>query len=312
MNRLRHAATPIDVIRVPIALGADREGVDRGATELDVALRRRLTARGFPEILDRLSASVEITVVSRDAVVHDARLPGTALHVAAIASAAREVASAVGAAVLAGRFALVIGGDHALSIGSLAGAALGGRLGVIWIDAHGDINTPETSPSGHVHGMPLAAACGRGPEPLTRIGGQARLDLADLVYIGVRDLDPGERALLRDSPARVHTMSAIDERGLDDVICDTLAWFRARDVDRVHLSFDVDVLDPSIMPGTGTWVPGGLSYREAVRLLTQLRASDMPLVSADVVELNPLLDPSGCSTEVAAGLTAVLLGEILL
>jgi arginase len=235
-----------------------------------------------------------------------------ALHVDAIATASAELAAAVGAAVTSGRLALVIGGDHALSIGSLAGAGSVCRLGVIWLDAHADINTPETSPSGHVHGMPLAAAIGRGPRELVAIGEQADLRLDDLVYIGVRDLDPGERLLLRESPALVYPMASIDSIGVDAAVREAARRLRERRVDAVHVSFDLDVLDPAIMPGTGTRVPGGLTFREAHRLFTLLRESDLPIVSVDVVELNPLLDPSGASTEVAAALTAVLLGEEML
>jgi arginase len=312
LNRLKDRSVPIDVIRVPMALGADREGVDRGATELDNALRRRLEQRGFPDILARLSSSAEITVTARGACVRLPHPTENALHVDAIAAASQDLAAAVRAAVSSGNLALVIGGDHALSIGSLAGAGSDCRLGVIWLDAHGDINTPETSPSGHVHGMPLAAAIGRGPRELVAVGAQADLQLDDLVYIGVRDLDPGERRLLRESPALVFSMAIIDSIGIDAAWGEAARRLRERRVDAVHVSFDLDVLDPAIMSGTGTRVPGGLTYREAHRLLTLLHECDLPIVSVDIVELNPTLDPDGASTEVAAALTAVLLGEEML
>jgi arginase len=215
----------------------------------------------------------------------------------------------VSAAVLAGHLPLVIGGDHALSIGSIGGAALSRRLGVIWIDAHADINTPQTSPSGHVHGMPLAAAIGRGPQVLIDVAAGGRLALENLVYIGVRDLDRGERELLRASGALVVSMDRVDEMGLRAIARETVERLLANGVEAVHLSFDLDSLDPTILPGTGTRVPGGFTFREARRLLTLLRESDLPIISADVVELNPLLDPSGGSTEIAASLTAALLGE---
>jgi arginase len=308
-NRLADARVPVDVIRVPMALGADREGVDRGARELDEALRQRLRSRGFPEILGRLHDSLEITVAPLG---HTVRQPGRyphALHVDAIAAASRELSSAVSAAVLAGHFPLVLGGDHALSIGSIGGAALSRTLGVIWIDAHADINSPETSPSGHVHGMPLAAAIGRGPQPLVDVAAGGRLALKNLVYIGVRDLDPGERDLLRDSDALVYTMDRVDALGLLAVAHGAIEHLLSNSVEAVHLSFDLDSLDPTILPGTGTRVPGGFTYREARQLLTLLRESDLPIISADVVELNPLLDSTNGSTEIAAGLTAALLGE---
>lgn len=311
-NRLKDTRIPIDVIRVPMALGADREGVDRGAAELDQGLRARLSQRGFPEILLRLREATEISVEPLTPLPRSDHPHPNALHLDAISAAARELAERVGSSVLAGRMALIIGGDHALSIGSLAGAAQAGRIGVIWVDAHGDINTPETSPSGHIHGMPLAAAIGRGPRELVEIGASADLSLDDLVYIGVRDLDPGERVLLRQSPALVFPMSSIDVLGVEGVVRETCRRLTERAVDAVHLSFDLDVLDPLIMPGTGTRVPGGLTYRESHRLLTLLRESDLPIVSIDVVELNPALDPTGGSTEIAIGLAAALLGETLL
>lgn len=311
-NRLANRSVPIDVLRVPMALGADRLGVDRGAAELDQALRARLEARGFPQILERLRPAREITVAPLPVTRHSDHPNPRALHLDAIAAAAQELAAAVGAAVSQGRLALVIGGDHALSIGSLAGAARAGRLGVIWIDAHGDINTPETSPSGHIHGMPLAAAIGLGPAELVDIGAPADLRLADLVYLGVRDLDAPERELLRSAAALTYPMSSIDTLGIVTAAHNAIQHLTKQGIDAVHLSFDLDVLDPTIMSGTGTRVPGGLTYREAHHLLTLLRDSSLPIVSIDVVELNPVLDPSGTSTEIAAGLTAALLGETML
>lgn len=299
------------MILVPLALGAVCAGVERGAAELDAALRRRLRERDLPEIARRLRETGDIAVAPLDACPPDPRARGNALHVEAIAAACGELAAVVGASVTAGRLPLVLGGDHALSIGSLAGAASAGRLGVIWIDAHGDINTPATSPSGHVHGMPLAAALGRGPTALVEVAARSRLCFEDIAWIGVRDLDPAERALLRESPA-VYPLSAVDELGIAGVARAVIAHMRARGVEAVLISFDLDVLDPALMPGTGTRVPGGLTYREARQLLTALRESDLPIVAVDVVELNPLLDPTGGSTQVAAGLTAVLLGETVL
>ena len=310
-NRLKDPQVPIDVIQVPMALGADRHGVDRGAAALDDAVRQRLRSRGFDYVADRLGSSTEIAVDALDSVPASDHPSATALHVDAIAEASRRLAGEVERSVKCGNLALVIGGDHALSIGSLAGASTLGRLGVIWIDAHADINTPDTSPSGHVHGMPIAAAIGRGPEQLIHVGSRADLRLEDLVYIGLRDLDLGERVLLRESPALLYPISSVESLGIVAVTYEAIRRLMERRVDAVHLSFDLDALDPTIMPGTGTPVPGGLTYREARQLLSLLRASDLPIVSVDVVELNPTLDPTGGSLEVAAGLTAALLGEEL-
>lgn len=311
-NRLKDPQVPIDVIQVPMALGADRHGVDRGAAALDDAVRERLRSRGFDYVVDRLHSSTEIAVDALGSTPASDHPSVTALHVDAIAEASHRLAEEVERSVTAGNLALVIGGDHALSIGSLAGASSLGRLGVIWIDAHADINTPETSPSGHVHGMPIAAAIGRGPDQLVRVGSRADLRLEDLVYIGLRDLDLGERRLLRESPALLYPISSVESLGIAAVTYEAIRRLFERRVDAVHLSFDLDVLDPTIMPGTGTPVPGGLTYREARQMLSLLRASDLPIVSIDVVELNPTLDPTGGSLEVAAGLTAALLGEELI
>lgn len=306
-NRLKDQQVPIDVIQAPMALGANRAGVDLGAAELDQAVRARLASRGFTGIVDRLSRSQVIDVQP----LGKARERGNVetLNVDTIAAACQGLAAAVEKSVRAGNLALVLGGDHALSIGSLAGAASAGRLGVIWLDAHGDMNIPETSPSGNVHGMPLAAATGRGPRALTDIGERSNLRLEDLVYIGLRDLDPGERLLLRDSPALVYPISSVETLGVAAITYEAIRRLFERGVDAVHLSFDLDVLDPGIMPGTGTPVPGGLTYREAHHMLSLIRASDLPIVSVDVVELNPALDCTGGSLNVAAGLTAALLGE---
>lgn len=311
-NRLADPDIAIDVFRAPMALGANRDGVDQGASALDEALRRRLDTRGYPEILGRLRASIDIPVVPLDPANPDRGDEPNAWHARDIAAACAVLAEGVTESVAAGRMALVLGGDHALSVGSLAGAGVAGRLGVIWVDAHGDINTPEISPSGNVHGMPLAAALGHGPRDLVAVGSRSGLRLDDLVYIGLRDLDPGERALLADGPALVWTADDVEDRGIAEVVTASVDRLLANDVDAVHLSFDLDALDPTIMPGTGTRVPGGLTYREATRMLALLRRSGLPIVSADVVELNPLLDPSGGSTAIAAALTAALLGETIL
>ena len=306
-NGLKDPQVPIDVIQVPMALGANRRGVDRGAAELDHAVRERLAKRGFESIVERFTGSQTIPVASLDSMPADD--DSTAKHADAIAAVVAKLSTAVETCVRQSRLALVVGGDHALSIGSLAGAATAGRLGVIWLDAHGDINTPETSPSGNVHGMPVAVALGRGPERLVEVGRRSDLRFEDLVYIGLRDLDPGERALLRDSPALVYPISSVETLGIAAVTYEAIRRLLERGVDAVHISFDLDVLDPTIMPGTGTPVPGGLTYREARHMLSLIRASDLPIVSVDVVELNPELDCSGGSLEIAAGLTAALLGE---
>lgn len=309
-NRLK--AGPIQPVCFPLALGAVRAGVELGAAALDDALRARLIRRGFPDLLERLRPAITIPAPQAgDEPLDGRRRPGEAMYLDEIAASMPPLASAVADAIRDGALALALGGDHALSLGTLAGAAATAeRLAVLWIDAHGDINTPETSPSGHVHGMPLAAALGRGPSVLTDLfAGTPPIRPEDTVMLGLRDLDPGERAWLAERTIHYATMAHIDDRGLDATIADAIDRLRASGADAVHVSFDLDVLDPLLLPGTGTRVYGGLTFREAARLLRMLRDSDLPIRSLDWVELNPALDPSGGSTAVAAELLAIALGE---
>lgn len=309
-NRFKDRATPVELVQVELNLGANRAGAEQGAAALSEALRRRLANRGFDDVARRIERIAEVRAPALDEAV---ALPDEeALHVTAIARVSREVADLVGAALQGGSAVLALGGDHSMSIGTLAGASRLGRLGVIWVDAHGDINTPATSPSGRVHGMPVAVALGYDPPEIVAVGHQFDVQLDDLIYIGVRNLDHGERALLRQSPAQVYTMASIDRLGIAGVAAEAIERLTERGVDAVHLSFDLDVLDPSVIIGIGSPEPGGLTYREADQLLTLLRSSDLPRVSADFAELDPTLDPSGQSVRLAAGLAARLLGEEIL
>ena len=307
-NRLGGA--PIRPILVPLALGAMRAGVEQGAEVLETALRARFTGDHRPELLARLRPA---ETVACPALAGDAgqTAPGAALHVGEIAATDAEVARRVWDAIDAGELALTLGGDHALAVGTVAGAvAASGRLAVLWIDAHADLNAPASSPSGHVHGMPLAVALGRGPERLTGLRGPApKIRMEDTYLFGVRDLDPAERAWRREGQIHCASMADIDGAGLETTLHALLEQMRRSGVDAVHVSFDVDVLDPLLLPGTGTRAWGGLTFREAARLLRLLRGADLPVCSLDWVELNPTLDPTGASTEIAAALLAVALGE---
>jgi len=192
-------------------------------------------------------------------------------------------------------------------VGSVIGCARLERTGLLWIDAHGDFNTPETSPSGNIHGMPLAALCGLGPKrlvDLVRPG--AKLRPEDVVLIGIRDLDEQEKRLMRAAGVTVYTMKEIDSRGLPQVAAEALQ--QVGGLSRVHVSFDADVLDPEIAPGVGTPVPGGLTYREA-HLLMELLADSGRITSLDLVEVNPILDRSNLTANTLVGLTASLLGK---
>jgi len=300
----------IQPILVPMALGSVHAGVDLGAAALERELRRRWQAKGLCETLDRLQPPDHVSVTSLDGPDKETA-PGSAMYLQEIASSAARQVDLTRQTIESGRLALTLGGDHAVAIGSVAGASMAARrLAVIWIDAHADLNWPEVSPSGHIHGMPLGASLGRGPGALTGIGREAvKVRNADTYLFGVRDLDPSERDWISEAEIHCTTMATIDERGLGTAACRMIDIIRRSGTDAVHLSFDVDVLDPAVLPGTGTPVRGGLSFREAARLLRLLRDSDLPIRSLDWVELNPILDPSGASLGVAAELLAIALGE---
>ncbi len=202
-----------------------------------------------------------------------------------------SLADAVEAAVVAGRFPLVLGGDNSVSIGSMAGVSrVEPRHGLIWVDAHADFNIPETTPSGNIHGMPVAAIVGDGDPRLTDVGGCSPKALeTNLVWIALRDVDRGERERVRSSQATAFTMRDVDEMGMRRIAAEAIRIATHGGVDHVHLCFDMDSIDPRYAPGTGTPVPGGLSYREAHLLMEALNDSGI-VTSADFVEVNPALD----------------------
>ena len=302
----------IQPILVPMALGSMRRGVEQGPEALSTHLRSRWEERRDAHLLARLSDAETVPVASlleSDPVRH----PGQALYAYEIAEASLGLAVRTRAAIENGELALTLGGDHSVAIGSVAGAALAcQRLAVIWIDAHADMNWPEVSPSGHVHGMPLGVSLGRGLPELTHIGVDPELRAEDVYLIGVRSLDYAERGWIREGKINCSTMDDIDDLGFGVVIERTIQQIKMSGVDAVHISFDVDALDPSIMPGTGTPSIGGMTFREAGYLLRRLRSSDLPIHSLDWVELNPMLDPTGNSTTAAAELLAIALGEELI
>ncbi len=303
------AEVAIKPILVPMALGSMRRGVEQGPQVLSTGLRARWEDRRDDALLSRLREPETISVAPLPETDPE-RHPGQAIHAHEIAQASLRLAERARLAIEQGDLPLVLGGDHAVAIGSVAGAALGcTRLAVIWIDAHGDLNWPRVSPSGHVHGMPLGISLGHGLSELTSIGPNPELRAEDVYLIGVRSLDFAEREWLREGEITCTTMAEIDDAGLDPVIERTIQRIEASGADAVHLSFDVDALDPLVMPGTGTPSIGGFTFREAAHLLRRLRASDLPIHSLDWVELNPALDPSGGSSEAAVELLAIALGE---
>ncbi|CAA9545395.1 MAG: Arginase [uncultured Thermomicrobiales bacterium] len=305
---------PIRPLAMPLWLGAERPGVELGAAALDQGLRERWRARRIPALLDRLEATIAIPVPD-PADAFDRLHRRTLEFVPEVAAGCAALAESVAAAVSNGELALTLGGDHALTIGSLAGAAraaanAGDRVGVLWFDTHGDLNTPATSPSGHLHGMAIAAALGLDAPALGalgRFGPSVRPE--DVCLLGGRDLDPAERDRIADLGIWTLTMEEWTDAGIVSGVGAALDHLAARRVAHVHVSFDLDVLDPTALPGTGTAVPGGLTVREASQVLRRLRAWPGPIRSVDWVELNPLLDPSGRSTETAVALLGTLLGE---
>lgn len=239
-----------------------------------------------------------------------------ARYLRTITDVCREVAAVTRRAIADGCVPIMLGGDHSLAAGSIAGAAAhfasrGERLGVIWVDAHGDLNTPETSPSGSVHGMPLAHLLGQGDAGLASVAGvQPALRAQDVALVAVRDLDPGERDHIAAWGVRAHTMRAVDERGIKDIVSDAIE-VASTGTAGIWVSFDMDAVDPEDAPGVGTPVAGGLSYREAHTAM-ELIADSGKLVGLDLVEVNPVLDERNRTAALGAELVLSALGKKVL
>jgi arginase len=213
-------------------------------------------------------------------------------------------------AIEAGYLPLFIGGDHSIAVGTVGGVTHSGPSGLLWIDAHGDFNTPESSPTGNLHGMPLAALLGLGAPELVNLGRPGpKMASSEVILIGVRNLDPREKVLLKESGIKIYTMREIDERGMAAVATEALE--RLSHLPHLHVSLDMDSLDPSEAPGVGTPVPGGLTYREA-HLLMEIIADCACVGSIDVVEINPILDQRNQTAKMALELLASLLGQSIL
>jgi arginase len=224
---------------------------------------------------------------------------------------ANTLTTLTAARVEEGWFPLILGGDHSVSLGSVAGSTTGRSAGIIWIDAHGDFNTSVTSPSGNIHGMVLAALAGQGDPTLVDVGYPgAKIDRRNVVLIGVRSLDAGERALLKACEIKVFTMHDVDRLGLPQVIAEA-AEIAGHGVDGIHLSLDLDAVDPVQAPGVGTPVFGGLTFRET-HLAMELLAETKRLISMDVVEVNPILDSHNETARLAVEFTLSALGKRIL
>ncbi len=300
----------IRVIGVPLDLGASRRGVDMGPSAVRVAgLEARLEALGH-HVADSGNIRVEIA---------ETQAPGSknAHYLKEIAGTCTRTAKAVLAALEAGTTPLLLGGDHSLAAGSVSGVAEFYRqqkkkIGLLWIDAHSDINTPESSPSGNVHGMPLAALLGLGPEPLATIFGYApKVAAENVVLIGVRDVDPAERENLRRAGiTEVYTMRDIDERGMRAVMEEALRA-AGRGTAGYHVSLDMDWIDPVDAPGVGTPVRGGATYREA-HLAMEIVADHGRMLSFEVVEVNPVIDEHNRTADLAVELACSAFGKKIL
>jgi arginase len=292
----------VRVIGVPMDLGADRRGVDIGASAIRYA--------GLNDQLRYLN--YEVNDVGNIVVPQPESQPigNTNLkYLAPILKVTKELADTVTSALTAKEFPLMLGGDHSIALGSITGVTRVYKdICVLWIDAHADFNTEETTPSGNIHGMILAALAGLGNSDLTGIGGWApKLDLQKIVIVGVRDLDPGERELLRTHHIHVFTMSDIDQRGISNVMYEALS-IAGKASDGIHLSLDMDALDPVHAPGVGTPVRGGLTYREA-HMAMELIADTGHLIGMDVVEVNPILDQENATALLAVELVMSALGK---
>lgn len=296
---MRKTERPLGIFGIPMDLGQSRRGVDMGPSAIRYArLQGALKELGY-EVEDLGNAGVPLPELVED---------GEGIrHLESIRTVCTEVCEKAAAVASGGMTPVFLGGDHSISIGTVSGVARAGRTGVIWIDAHADFNTPETSPSGNIHGMPLAVLAGYGDPRLVEIGGEgASVRPEDVVIVGLRSVDPEEQKLLRKSGVTVFTMKEIDAYGVASVVRRALGKFSG--LERVHVSLDLDAVDPEIAPGVGTPVRGGLTYREA-HLVMELISESGLLTSLDVVEVNPILDVRNGTAELAVELVASLMGR---
>ena len=294
----------VEIVGVPMDFGAGRRGVDMGPSAIRYAgLAQELAALGH-DVTDHGNVAVPPSETIEEG-------EPRAKYLDAIVTMARELADKTAACAARGHVSLTLGGDHSIALGSVAGAARGRSLGLIWLDAHGDFNTADTSPSGNVHGMPLAALCGIGHERLVTLGGsmgtEPKVQPQNVAIVGARDLDAEERRLLREAGVTVYSMEAVDRYGIGEVMRRAID-IAGRGTEGIYVSLDLDVLDPMHAPGVGTPVPGGLTYREA-HLAAEMLAETGQVVGMDLVEVNPILDRGNATGALAVELALSMLGK---
>lgn len=295
----------VSVIGVPMDLGQSRRGVDMGPSAIRYA--------GLIEKLAQLNHSVEdlgdISIQHPSSSEHEQNFH--LRNLTEVVDGSETLAHLVNDVLKKDQFPLILGGDHSISIGSIAGVANHfEQLGVIWFDAHGDMNTVETSPSGNIHGMPLAVNLGYGHYELTQVFNKNhKIQPENIVVIGARALDHGEKKFIKNKNIKVYTMHEIDRLGMAQVMDEAINYLQAK-TDGVHVSFDLDCLDPTDAPGVGTPVIGGVTYRES-HLAMEMLAEANIITSAEFVEVNPMLDERGKTAEVAVALIGSLFGEKL-
>ena len=297
----------IHILEMPLDFGASRHGSDMGPSAIRLAgIKERLESLGHKTV--RYFSPIQINPQEYE----EAGNP-KAKYLGPIVRANTQLASEVQRAVEDGGFPLVLGGDHSIALGSVAGLAAayakkGLRMGVLYVDAHGDFNTADTSPSGNIHGECMSANCGYGlPELVNLYYDGRKLDPRNVCYVGLRSVDPGERLLMKEAGVTAYSMSDIDRMGFCDVVRKVIGFFKRR-VDVVHVSFDMDCLDPMYAPGTGYQLPAGMTNREALLLMEEMCESKL-VRSAEIVEVNPVLDVRNQTAALAVELAARLLGE---
>jgi arginase len=308
-NAVKQQTKKATIIGVLMDLGADRRGVDMGPSAVRVAgLNQRLKSLGY-EVADFGNINVR-----NPEMIHYEN--GNAKYLPEIAEAVQELAARVERILQDEAIPIVLGGDHSIAIGTVSGLSAfhrrkNQRVGVIWFDAHGDMNTPETSPSGNIHGMPFAAILGKGARELTEIGGFAPKVLPeDCVLIGARDVDVTEAEVMRASGVRIYTMREVDERGMSAIVDEAIV-IASRNTIGFHVTMDMDFVDPDYAPGVGTPVPGGPTYRES-HLAMEKVADSGKMLSFELTEVNPVFDVANKTAELGVQLITSAFGKKIL